>query len=72
MQFGTSAVHVTVRNLLSLHSSIQRIRRARSSRCCGLSSVEYHGSEGKKKGGHSNWRKLLWRFASLTGKVCKS
>ena len=38
---------------------------------CGLSSVEYHGWKGKKKG-HSNWRKLLWRSASLTGKVCKS
>ena len=24
--------------------------RGRSSRCCGLSSVEYHGWEGKKKG----------------------
>ena len=45
--------------------------RARSSRCCGLSSVESHGWEGKKRG-HSNWRKLLWRSASLTGKVCKS
>ena len=44
--------------------------RSRSSRCCGLSSIEYHGWKGKKRG-HSNWRKLLWRSASLTGKVCK-
>ena len=33
-------------------------------------SVEYHGWEGKKRG-HSDWNKLLWRSASLTGKVCK-
>ena len=44
--------------------------RARSSRCCGLCSVVYHGWEGKKRG-HNNWRKLLWRSASLTGKVDK-
>ena len=44
--------------------------RARSSRCGGLSSVVYHGWEGKKRG-HTNWRKLLWRSASLTGKVNK-
>ena len=44
--------------------------RACSSRCCGLSSVVYHGWEGKKRG-HSNWRKLLSHSASLTGKVNK-
>ena len=36
----------------------------------GPSSVVYHGWEGKKRG-HSNLRKLLWRSASLTGKVNK-
>ena len=44
--------------------------RGRSSWCCGLSSVVYHGWEGKKRG-HSNWRKLLWHSARLTGKVNK-
>ena len=44
--------------------------RARSSRCCGLSSVVYHGLEGKKAAtviGAS----CLWRASSLTGKVNK-
>ena len=63
---------------LNVHNPVGRKRtrtlvaesRARSSRCCGLSSVVYHGWEGKKRG-HSNWRKLLWRSVSLTGKVNK-
>ena len=35
-----------------------------------LSSVQYHGWKGYKRG-HSNWRKLLRCSASLTGKVNK-
>ena len=74
----SSRIRTINRRLVNVHNRVGRKRthtlvaksRARSPRCCDLSSVVYHGWEGKKRG-YSNWRKLLWRSVSLTGKVNK-